>query len=364
MTSWYRMGICLAVWFGAAMVPPLHAEEFASINAWAKAATQDLVQIASQQNASSVFVDSIKAAPSEEGSPGTRLSVAFETAIKQTSLSLSRQNYQIVIRGQFKKTTDPDTKTTGIEVTLRFENNDGDSIGKKTRYIHGEEATFALAGENKHIPPLADQKQREEILKAPPQTKLQGSKIKTAAASPYAVELLVKGANGQLQPRAAEVSADTNRPFVDILGQEVFAIRLYNDSDFEAAVDLTIDGITVFAFSTIQPQPRYWIVPARSHMDVLGWKITEAETDEFKSVEFPKSAAAELKMSHDERIGIINALFHAAWEDENRPPPGEQAGSKNAGRGDRIKDQATVVQRFIGKLRDSISVRYERELPR
>ncbi|MCC7424027.1 MAG: hypothetical protein IT428_27495 [Planctomycetaceae bacterium] len=62
------------------------------------------------------------------------------------------------------------------------------------------------------------------------------------------------------------------------------------------------------------------------------------------------------------RWGLINTLFHASWKDENERPRGEK-GTKASGRGDRIIDKAEVVDRYIGAQRDSISIRYEHQLP-
>jgi hypothetical protein len=336
--------------------------DFESIDAWAKASASDIVAEADSRNATTIFVDAIKGEPELEGSSGSRLSIALEKALKETKLTLSRQNYQFKVQGLFRKGESPETKKVGTEVVLKFVDRNDDTLGRKTRFIFGENATHALLNTNVHIPSGTDDKQRDEILRNPKaEVKVQGTKIRTTAASPYAVEILVKK-DGKYVARAVTESKDTNRPFVEIHRDEVYAIRLHNESDIEAAVHATVDGLSVFEFSTIKEKPFYWIVPKKSHLDVLGWKITEEKTDEFKSVDFPKSAAGEKKLSHDEKVGVINALFFASWEDEKNPPPGE-SGNKATGRGDRIDDKVKVVTRFIGKLRDSISVRYERELP-
>jgi hypothetical protein len=353
---------------------PCHANlnEFASITDWATQAAEETAKVAMTYSATRVFLEEIKAAPQQEGGTGSRLMIALEASLKQVKLTVTRQDFQILVKGRFKlsQVQEGNEKKTAIEVTLIFEDTNGEKLLSKTLYIQGEAAVPALAALNKNIPPQSSPADREEIIKSPKSdVSLAGSKIKTVATSPYAVEILVKD-GGRYVPRRATIGAPsappadkTGRPFVDIKGEEVYAIRLYNDSPHDAAVHLTIDGLSVFAFSEIKEQPMYWIVPAKSHIDVLGWKITEADTDEFKSVEFPRSAAAEKGLSHDAKIGVITALFSAAWESPEQMPEDEGKNSKGTGRGSRIKDETTVVQRFVGKVRDSISVRYERELP-
>jgi hypothetical protein len=346
------------------------ANEFGSLEQWGDGAAKLIAEVAAMNNASKVFVEEIKSPPEQEGGGGTRLMTVLDAALKATKLTVSKQDYQLLVKGRTKLVRDGETKKAAIDVTMTFENREGDQVLRRVLSVQGEAAVPLLAALNKNLPPKASPKEIEDkILDPKPDVSLEGSKIKTVPTSPYAVEILVKE-NGKYVPRKAtkgspaSTGADkTERPFVDVKGEEVFAIRLHNDSPHEAAVHVTVDGLSVFEFSEIKEKPLYWIVPAKSTLDVLGWKITEQDTDEFKSIEFPKSAVASKGLSHDARVGVVTALFSAAWENEADQPKDEGQGSKSAGRGDRIKDTATVVQRFIGKIRDSISVRYERELP-
>ncbi|MCC7420835.1 MAG: hypothetical protein IT428_11160 [Planctomycetaceae bacterium] len=361
MTLWTRFGISVGIVMGTLGTTNAWAD-FESIDAWAKDAAADIVKEAANRNANAIFLDTLKADPALEGSSGSRLTTALEKALKTTNLTLSRQNYQFKIQGLILRGESAETKQVGAEVMLRFVDREDVELGRKNRFIFGESATHALLNTNISTPPGTDDRTRNAKLKEnKPEVKVEGTKIRTTASSPYAVEIRIKK-EGAYAPRGVEVGRESGRPFVEIHRDEVYAIRLYNDSDIEAAVHVTVDGLSVFEFSTIKEQPMYWIVPPKSHYDVLGWKITEELTDEFKSVEFPKSAAADKKLSHDEKIGVINTLFHASWEDDTKRPADEK-GTKASGRGDRIIDKAEVVDRYIGAQRDSISIRYERQLP-
>ena len=63
------------------------------------------------------------------------------------------------------------------------------------------------------------------------------------------------------RPRAASKDED-GFAFLKINRDEIYAVKLINDSPHDAAVTLTIDGLSVFAFSE-NSNYTYWIVRAR-----------------------------------------------------------------------------------------------------
>jgi hypothetical protein len=164
------------------------------------------------------------------------------------------------------------------------------------------------------------------------------------------------------------VKLDDGLAFVPLRRDEIYAVRLINRSEFEAAVMLTIDGLSVFAFreskdpKTDKPLPRYThiVVPAQGEATVFGWTINDDETDSFQIVALPKGAAAALNVKGE--IGTITASFAAAWPKGSNPPPDEGADNTRAadatGRGPRIGVRVEAVVRDIGKVRASVSVRY------
>src|SRR5262249_30767171 len=95
---------------------------------------------------------------------------------------------------------------------------------------------------------MTPQKESEALKKRldTPHTDLQGTRIQAAPQSRYALEILVK-AGAQYQPIRPAV--DGGQAFVALQPGQVFAIKLINDSDFDAAVELRLDGLNMFAFS-------------------------------------------------------------------------------------------------------------------
>ena len=110
-------------------------------------------------------------------------------------------------------------------------------------------------------------------------------RVAAAKDRPFAIEILVKDT-----ARAAQ--NDEGQAFVKIDRDEIYAVRLINDADYEVAVRLTIDGISMFAFSEVKnpetdlPKYNYVVVPAKSSVTATGWHRTDEISDSFQVTEF------------------------------------------------------------------------------
>jgi hypothetical protein len=144
---------------------------------------------------------------------------------------------------------------------------------------------------------------------------------------------------------------------------ERYAIRLINDAPFEVAATVTIDGLSLFAFSE-NLEYRYVIVPARSSGEITGWHRTNEEAEEFVVSEYPRSAAATRSLAPSSELGVITACFAAAWPANGNPPPDEGMEGRSVratGRGPITRTSLTEVERRTGRLRAAISVRYTKD---
>ena len=201
-----------------------------------------------------------------------------------------------------------------------------------------------------------------EALANPPSNIIGGSRLAVSAESPYAIEVLVGGV-----PRP--ITLDDQLPFVKLEPNETYRIRLINNSDFDAAVRIQIDGLSTFAFTRLKqasgpqqgdPQFDVYIIPKKSSAVVTGWHRTNREVDSFLVTEYARSAAATL--NHKTNLGTITASFSAAWPLDGEPPPDERPtakGEPNAtGFGPPIRQETAVTQRNVGAVREVIAVRY------
>jgi hypothetical protein len=287
-----------------------------------------------------------------------------------------------------KEATNPDDARIGKKVlAVKLKASLVDSFDNPvgnftfTRTIPGEATFLELIPVPVSLPPDGTELQRDKDLRdafKAPKINIKGSEIRSDANRPYALEILVEG-----KPR--EAKEKKGLAFVPIQRGEAYTVRLINNDDLEAAVQLRIDGLSMFTFSELrQPdqirdgkgglidnpnkgEPRYSvvIVAPKSKADIPGWHVNNKKSDSFLVTEFAKSGAALLKPTGD--IGTISATFQKAW-DKNADPPRDEPGKKRGvgsgdatGRGPEVAKEYKEVQRELGVIRDSISVRYTRE---
>ncbi len=264
--------------------------------------------------------------------------------------------------------------------------------GKLYVDILEESTVMAAVGANVVIP--ADSTPRERVNRVFETVESAGAsdvtprieeqtRVFAGPGSPYGVEIYAARLppdNSQdrilslVRPRVASVQDQL--PFVSLQRDEVYAIKLINNSKYDAAIRLTIDGLSTFEFSEVRHtegaqagRPRYsvWIVPPGESRTVPGWHKTNSKADAFLVTDYARSAAALRGKTTD--LGVITAVFSAAWSmDEKGQPlnmpadePPKKKGTVNAtGFGPPIKTQIQEVQRTIGVPRASVTVRYTR----
>jgi hypothetical protein len=195
-----------------------------------------------------------------------------------------------------------------------------------------------------------------------PQTAIAGARVQADAASPYGLEILVGG-----QPMFAE-----NREgvaFMPLSMDQVYAVRLINNSDEDVGVTLTIDGINTLEFSK---NPGYrelgmWVVGRRSVGVITGWHIVDNQAHSFKVMDYANSVAARLSSTKD--IGTITAVFRAAFTGDPPAdePPSTSRGGHGTGFGPPTEQRLKNVVRKFGAVRGAVTVRYDKpdvtELP-
>lgn len=234
--------------------------------------------------------------------------------------------------------------------------------------IHAEvidkpEEVVELLGVTTNLYPEDIDEDRNKDLKkriTNPKCHIDGSKCSADQKSPFSVEIAVNG-------RPLPVNLHEGLGFVDIQHGDVYTVRLYNNSQYEAAVRLSIDGLSVFTFSDIldprtrEPKYQHYIIPPQRHIELYGWHKTNEVVNSFLVTSYAKSAAATIQ--HKQDIGTITAVFSAAWAKDGTPPSDENLvgrGDNATGFGPPVKQVSEEVERTIGRLRSSISLRYNK----
>lgn len=190
--------------------------------------------------------------------------------------------------------------------------------------------------------------------------------------SKFKLEILVRTPSGELIPVPA--SNANGLAVVGFNEKDVYAVRIYNDFDFDLAVRLSLDGINCFSLSEVPEYKRLgiWIIPRRTFATVTGWHKTDGAIQDFLVTNYPESVAKALGIAQD-GIGIIQAQFFPAWTPTESPPAVELSGNLKGdgqnglatGAGVIRQAQSQRVARLVGQtLLGAVTVRYSRpDLP-
>ena len=260
----------------------------------------------------------------------------------------------------------------------------GTAAGKAEKYYFDNLPDVGkVLGPNVYLPPNVTQKEKDEIVKDAvdhPQCPLDGTRILAGKGAPFAIELLVAPpSEAKHKPEDYKVRRPQDRKglaFVPIQRSEAYGVRLINDADFEVAVDLRLDGISMYHFGTDEkkkaerakqgkPPYSYVVLAPKSSIVIRGWFVTLNDSDEFLVVPREKSVFAELNAGNPAEVGTVTALFHRAWDKKEKRPADEPAtpdqhslSSDATGRGQRFDEKYLVVDYAVGTLRGAVSARY------
>lgn len=174
--------------------------------------------------------------------------------------------------------------------------------------------------------------------------------VRFAKDSPYGIELMVREAGGAFN--TCQIAVEDGLPFTDINEKQIYAIKIHNATGNPVGVDISIDGVNIFAFSDNPAWKKLGKVLIRpGHGVIKGWSGKGTAVNEFTIVEYGESAAAELGLF--EGVGSITAVFHPAQEKKSA-----------TGRGEELNHAFEPVHAgFSDEILGSVSIKYVREKP-
>jgi hypothetical protein len=299
--------------------------------------------------------------------PGIVQMLAEELKKVGLRIDLQVREARFVLQGAYRVITDTSTRdrqlAIKLEVKLRERGGKGIELDVD-RAVVVEQTVAAMLGLTVALQPGGSAAERaKELTVAFRQEKkplVEGGRIAAGPDGRYGVELLVKR-GGRYEP--VKPRLEDNEAYAGVARDEVYALRLYNDTEHEAAATVTIDGIDLFAFCDVKPASL--ILAPKSNALLRGWPITLEKTNEFLVTAYPESAAFRLESLAP--VGVINVAFAAAWPKGGTPPAdepkeptrGSRAGDAT-GHGSPVEQRYVAVERTVGVLRASVSVRYTR----
>jgi hypothetical protein len=340
---------------------------------------RDIASMLKAEGEQSVTVGAFVAPPQREAGTGLGISVRLTEELKKLGIKVSRRA-RLGVQGKFAVAPNRKGHLVG-RITVEVVDASGKMLKdfKQEVHFHGTSDKLgpdsivgdldgicviaALTAPTVELPPDKNQKARHKILDEhlkDPHAFLDGTRIRAGTKSPYAIEIVVGG-------KARPARDEDGLAFLLLKRDEVYAVRLINDSDHDAAVALSIDGLGLFTFNEEGANFVHVMVPARKAALIPGWYRTRKKVDSFKVVGYAESPAARL-LAPAEKVGTITAAFAVAWKKDAEPPADELAARLMLNRGERLATgrgperdiQATQVERHIGLVRAVVSVRYSR----
>lgn len=304
------------------------------------------------------------------GGPGIRL--VLTTLLTDRGIMV-RERAPIALRVEYKgkEVADRrDSKRLILSLRIVFVDQRESELADVEWRVEHEEAVRVILGitgdRRNQFNPKSDTMMSLDFYE--PKTHLDGSVVLAGEKSPYGMELLLNGK--PVQPTDRDGLA-----YAPIPREQEYTVRLINRSEMEMGVRLSIDGLSAFTFcEQRQPamidgkpnprkgQPLYDVIliPAKGEVTVPGWIVNPTKAIGFKVTEYPRTAAAQLGRD-DVPAGTITATFSAAWTKkapEDEPPVSRAPGDDGTGFGSPKEINAKPVERNIGAVRASVSVRY------
>jgi hypothetical protein len=315
-----------------------------------------------------------------QSSGGPGIAKALTDALKKQKVKVD-DNAQYTLDGDFTDFNDEQSGRLAVRITLRLRGpRDFNLVLARTIVPKDAQDTSVqdLLGVSTSLPASSSDQERDDLIRASlkePAVTIAGTRVSARKGSPYSVEVQVQE-NGAYVSKTPE--SVQGRAFIRMQRNDVYAIRLINESNFDAAVTLTIDGLNVFAFSEVKdatgdPRFGHLILPKQRAAVIKGWYMTNDKIASFLVTDLPKSAGGKLRNSSS--VGTITASFAVAVPKGAKLPadepktravaPAEESKSRavdpNAtGLGTEAGTQFRETDRVFGVVRDTISIRYSK----
>lgn len=300
-----------------------------------------------------------------QGAAGPGISQLLAEALQKEGLTVEK-GADMLIRGTYVDVIDSKSKLLAAQIKGELVDSNDRTILSFSRGVFGDQSLSSLFGVTTTVTPTSDASARSiQLIEAidNPKVAIEETRISAKKGDPYHVEFHVLQ-GGKYVPRPP--TTVDGQAFVKINRDEIYAIKVFNDSAEEASVALSVDGLSTFTFSENKNYTQY-IIGAKSSALIRGWHRSNTVSDSFQVMEYSKSAVAQ-KLPTSTSIGVVTAVFSVCFPKDAPPPEDEPPSttvslnsrdpSEATGRGPEVKDKFNEVERIFGVVRTSISVRY------
>jgi hypothetical protein len=276
-----------------------------------KLLAQDIKKLLDDKGETVIAVLAFVGSPDMANTPGPGIGNMLAEELTSVTLTVKKRA-KLGVTGNIIPADDSRTKQKVAKLLAKVVDTAGKVLKEFEREFTNEADVAVVLGISVEPTRGADKETRNAEIKSKienPTANIKGSRINAGDSGKFAIEILVKGPNGNYTPCPAQ--NDDGLAFVPLARDDVYAVRLINDSDDKVAVALSIDALSMFAYSD---RKDYTHVILDKHESALikGWHHTNEQSREFLTASLP--AGDKPIANAADSIGTVTACFHARKE--------------------------------------------------
>jgi hypothetical protein len=300
-----------------------------------------------------------------DSNSGPAIGELLKKAIETLKPGIIRREAAFEVKGDYELTENPEAKKLkAISITFRIisrANRERKTL-ELTRHVDDNTSIGRLLNVGGHVPEKGDRETRNKTLEKlsnKPQAFIDPahpSLVSSSSNCPFAVEIMAARGSESPGPRTAKLD-ENGLAFVMVERGEVYEINIHNKSSEETAVQIFIDGLSVFQFS--EDRFTHFIV-APGEQAIVGWhkSFKDKRFDSFLVMEYGKGASSQAGIPSTGPIGVIQVQFSKCHE---LLPGGRKRSTANeTGFGPPRTVEQVKVEREISPPSDFVTVRYTR----
>jgi hypothetical protein len=370
---------------GLALLAPCASASAAtgSVREGLKPIAEQIIEVVKGGSQSSIAVGEFVGQARFDTNAGTGIAEDLKSLLEELKPGFVQRDAAFSVTGRYafvEQKERPELKV--IKVTAVITDKQDNRLSEFVTEIDSTKAIAQVMGAVAALPKDGSKVERNKKLQEAiekPEFHSEGTKIRPRPDSHYAVEILVKPLQGherlKAQPRAP--SDQKGEPFVEIQPNELYEVKIYNDSTRDVAVSTTVDGLDIFHFSKDRakdgrPLFSYFIVHPRGYTEpgeprpfdgtftIVGWHNSVSGSENFFSflvTEHGKGAASKEGIKARGKIGVIAVQF----ADCMRLEAGANArGGNETTLGPPREVRQKPVRYEVGNPHDFVTVRYSR----
>jgi hypothetical protein len=243
-------------------------------------AAREIAQVLGDEARDEVAIREFTGPPTPGANPGAMMQSILIAELKQRKVKIA-DKAELDVVGEYLLLDEENSNDLNVRLVIAVRNRRGKRLAELNIDIvtPGQQDLVKLLAMTADLAKVPGNAPRDmEIKKAlnRPSLRFDGSKIKVSAASPYAVEMLVRQEGGPVL-KALPAKEVKGQAFVEIKKGEEYALRLHNTSKSEVAVSVTVDGVDAFHFfEPAANRPEVFLIPPGKTRLISGWPRTSA----------------------------------------------------------------------------------------